>query len=75
LFIFQSFSFAPQCWKKIIRKISRPETSLEQFRLRSGWRLLVGKKLAKEIENVRQLLAAQGIHLSLCAKNSSNQKL
>ena len=33
------------------------------------------KKMAKAIEKLRQLLAAQGVQLSLYAKSSSNQEL
>ena len=32
-------------------------------------------KMAKAIEKLRLLLAAQGVQISLCAKSSSNQEL
>ena len=33
------------------------------------------RKMAKAIEKLRPLLAAQGVQLSLCAKSSSNEEL
>jgi len=79
--MFQSFSFAPQCSKKINRKIflgqkheigilTRHEISFQKPLKITFW-----TKMAKAIEKLRLLLAAQGVQLSLCAKSSSNQEL
>ena len=79
--MFQSFSFAPQCLKRLTVKfflarnmnigiLKRHEISFKKLLEIAFW-----KEITKPMEKLRKVLAAQGVQLSLCAKSSPNQEL
>ena len=75
--MFQSFSFAPQCFLKRLtvkffwaREMNIGSLKRHELSFKKLLEIAFGNKMPKAIEKLRQLLAAQGAQLSLCGKSS-----